>query len=69
MSVALRNGEPTRLSNVPEFALGEFRDKLLAGVRDGGHVTAMFGLPEGSQVRVYCVIGRADEGLLVDATR
>ena len=46
----MRNGGSVRLSEQAFLGTAAFRDELLAAVRDGARVAALFGLGDGSRV-------------------
>lgn len=64
----VRNGQPMRLADVPERSFFEFRDDLHQRVADGGRVLSLFGMPEGSQVRLYAAVGYAQSATITLST-
>ena len=62
--LALRNGETASLREVPALPVQEFRDCILARVRDGARIAALFGCPAEapSRTRLFACIAQADEG-------
>ena len=63
--LSLRNAEVAHLRDVPVLTAGDFRNAVLAGVRDGARIAALFGHPlEGDDVHLIAVLAHGNEGIL-----
>ncbi len=58
-------GEAIPRNQIPRFEIPDFRDTVIAQVREGGRVVALFGQPaERDLVRLLCVVAFADTNSL-----
>jgi Ni,Fe-hydrogenase III large subunit len=64
LSLSIRNGVAIEVSDIPELALGEFRDAVIDGVADGGRIAAFFGRPVGERVGLVAVLAHHGTGTL-----
>jgi Ni,Fe-hydrogenase III large subunit len=63
--LSICNAEVARLRDVPMLTAGDFRHAVLAGVRNGARIAALFGHPlEGDDVHLIAVLAHGSEGLL-----
>jgi len=64
-SLILYNGSSTPVSSVPELGIAEFRRAVIEGVRRGGRLAAMMGIPTpNGQVRLLVVLAHGNRGSL-----
>lgn len=62
--LSLPNGGVVALADIPSFPIAEFRRSILADIRDGGRLAALFGCPAGDAVRLYALMAMKDTGLI-----
>jgi Ni,Fe-hydrogenase III large subunit len=61
----LYNPGAIAISDVPQYALKDFRDTIIRSVNDGARIAALFGRPIGNgadSIQLFVVLARADEG-------
>jgi len=65
MPCVLHNAEPVPLTNAPVSPISELRDRVIAAVRHGARLAALFGQPQGAgAVRLFAVLAHEREGHL-----
>jgi Ni,Fe-hydrogenase III large subunit len=64
-SLSIRNGDVAAVGDLPTLTVDHFRDTLLAGVRAGARLAALFAAPiEAAPLRLIGVLANADDGTL-----
>lgn len=61
-TLSLRNAEPCAVDNILNLPEEAFREQVLQGVEEGGALVALFGVPQGGDVRIYAAIADARSG-------
>ena len=64
LGLSIPNGGSVALAEVPRLPVPEFRQSILAGVLDGGRLSALFGYPAGDAVRLFGLLAWKETGLL-----
>jgi Ni,Fe-hydrogenase III large subunit len=59
-----RNAEAIPVCDIPQVAIEEFRESVIAEVSGGSRIVAFFGTPDGQAVRLYAVLARDESGTL-----
>ncbi len=62
--VNLPNGGALPLDEVPLLAMDEFRDAVLDGAGQGARLSALFGYPSGTALRMFAILAWKESGLL-----
>lgn len=63
-SATLRNGKSVSLADIPALDVHDFRRRVIAAPARHHRVAALFGVPEGEQLRLFAVLAADGEGLL-----
>ncbi len=64
MTLSFHNGELLNRAKIPQQNVGEFRRQVIARVREGTRVAALFGLPGNGSVPVLAVLANGVSGTL-----
>lgn len=62
--LSVPNGGIVPLAGIPLLPVPEFRQSVLAGIREGGRLSALFGCPAGDSVRLFALLAWKETGLL-----